>query len=153
MALEPPPQLPEFNWIWQQWFKTVHDFLTDKKTESVITTNTISESESGTTYYLDLAGGFTSTLPVPVAGLRYTFIVKTAPTTAYIVTTNGGDNLLYGTYLDIIGELVYFSAQDTINFVASTSVVGDRLEVESDGTNWYCVAVSGANGGMTTAVT
>jgi hypothetical protein len=121
--------------------------------ESVTTTNVITAAESGTTFYLNAAGGFTSTLPAPANGLKYTFIVSTAPTTAYIVTTTSGANLLYGTYLDIVGELTYFSAQDTLNFVASTSVVGDRLEVESDGTNWYCKAFSGANGGITVAVT
>ena len=122
-------------------------------TETVTTTNVITAAESGTTFFLNAAGGFTSTLPAPAAGLRYTFIVKTAPTTAYIVTTNSGDNILYGTTLDIVGELVYGSAQDTVNFVASTSVVGDRLEVFSDGTNWYYEAKSGADGGITTSAT
>lgn len=121
--------------------------------ELVTATNTITNDESGRIFYLNAAGGFTSTLPAPQAGLKFTFIVKTAPTTAYVITTNSGANVLYGTYLDTVGELTYFSAQDTLNFVASTAVVGDRLDVESDGTNWYCKAVSGANGGITVSVT
>ena len=123
------------------------------KSEIVVTTNVITVAESGKTFYLDLVGGFTSTLPAPAIGLNYTFIVTTAPTTAYFVTTTSGNNLLFGTLLDIVGELVYFSAQDVVRFVASTSLIGDRLEVESDGTNWYCKAFSGANGGITVAVT
>jgi len=121
--------------------------------EVVTTTNVITAAESGTTFFLNTAGGFTSTLPAPALGLKYKFIVTTAPTTAYIITTNSSANILFGTFLDIVGELVYFSAQDTLNFVASTSVVGDFLEVESDATNWYCVAKSGADGGITAAVT
>jgi hypothetical protein len=121
--------------------------------ELVSTTNVITAQETGKIFYLNAVGGFTSTLPAPAIGLKYTFVVKTAPTTAYIITTTSGSNLLYGTFLDIVGELTYFSAQDTLNFVASTSVVGDRLEVESDGTNWYCKAFSGADGGITVAVT
>ena len=121
--------------------------------EVVTTTNIITAVESGTTYYLNAVGGFTSTLPAPAIGLNYKFIVSTAPTTAYIITTNAGANLLFGFFLDIVGEQVYFSAQDTLNFVASASLVGDFLEVESDGTNWYCVAKSGADGGITVAVT
>jgi len=121
--------------------------------EVVITTNVITAAENGKTFYLDLVGGFTSTLPAPAIGLKYKFIVKTAPTTAYIITTNAGANILFGTFLDIIGELTSFSAQDTLNFVASASVVGDFLEVESDGTNWYCTAKSGADGGITVSVT
>ena len=121
--------------------------------ELVTGTNVIVVSESPKTFYLNAVGGFTSTLPAPAIGLKYTFIVSTAPTTAYIITTDSGDNILYGTFLDIVGELVYFSAQDTLNFVASTSLKGDRLEVESDGTNWHCTASSGADGGITVAVT
>jgi hypothetical protein len=102
---------------------------------------------------LNLAGGFTSTLPAPAAGLKYTFIVATAPTTAYIITTDSGDNILEGTFLDIVGELEPISAQDTFNFVASTSLVGDSLEVESDGTSWFCMAFSKADGGITVSVT
>lgn len=121
--------------------------------EIVTATNVITAGESGTTYYLDAVGGFPSTLPAPAPNLRYTFIVKTAPTTAYTIGTNAGANLLFGTFLDIVGELVYFSAQDTLTFVAALSVVGDRLEIESDGINWYCKAFSGADGGITVSVT
>jgi len=127
--------------------------LTKSTTEVVTATNVITAAESGTTFFLNIAGGFTSTLPAAATGLKYKFIVSTAPTTAYIITTNSSANILFGTFLDIVGELVYFSAQDTLNFVASTSVVGDFLEVESDGTNWYCTAKSGADGGITVAVT
>lgn len=137
--------------VWEEISRTVATNTT--RSEIVTTTNVIASTESGTTFYLDLAGGFTSTLPAPAFGLKFKFIVKTAPTTAYVITTTSGNNLLYGTLLDIVGELVYFSAQDTLNFVASTSLVGDSLEVESDGTNWYCKAFSGANGGITVAVT
>lgn len=116
-------------------------------------TKTIATFESGRTYFLDNASGFTATLPDPQLGLRFKFVVKTAPTTDYVIATNGGENVMYGTYLDIVGEQVYFSAQDQINFVASTSVISDNLIVECDGTNWQCLAFSGANGGITTAVT
>ncbi|HEB28834.1 MAG TPA: right-handed parallel beta-helix repeat-containing protein [Porticoccus sp.] len=117
--------------------------------EVVTSTNVIIASESGKTFYLNAAGGFTSTLPAPAIGLNFKFIVSTAPATAYIITTNGGDNILQGTYLDIIGELVSIAAQDTLNFVASASLVGDSLEVESDGTSWFCTAFSKADGGIT----
>jgi len=122
-----------------------------KRSEVVITTNIISLIESGTTFYLDLVGGFTSSLPSPALGLNYKFIVKTAPTTSYIIVTTSGDNILYGTLQDISGEQVYFAAQDTINFVGGVSAIGDSLEVESDGTNWYCRAISGVDSGITTA--
>jgi len=126
---------------------------TDPKTETVTATNVIDEKESPRTYYLNAVGGFTSTLPAPVDGLEFEFIVTTAPTTAYIITTNAGANILQGTFLDIVGELSAIINQDTLNFVASTSLVGDSLKVKSDGTNWYCTALSLADGGITVAVT
>jgi len=124
-----------------------------ENSEAVTATNVITADESGKTFYLNTAGGFTSTLPAPAIGLKYKFIVQTAPTTAYIITTNAGANILQGTFLDIVGELVAITDQDTLNFVASASLVGDSLEVESDGTNWHCTAFSKANGGITVAVT
>lgn len=127
---------------------------TENQNFEILTANkTITAAENDYTFYLDAAGGFTVDLAAPVAKFKSTIIVKTAPTTAYIITTNAGANLLFGTFLDTIGELVYFSAQDTLNFVASVSVVGDRLEIESDGINIYCKAFSGADGGITVSVT
>ncbi len=134
------------------WFENPESVAYSQPTEVVTGTNVIMASESGKTFYLNIAGGFTSTLPPPALGLRYKFIVKTAPTTAYIITTDNGDNILQGTFLDIVGELVAIVAQDTLNFVASTSLVGDSLEVESDGVSWFCTAFSKADGGITVSV-
>jgi hypothetical protein len=122
--------------------------------EVVTTTNVITAAESGTTYYLNAAGGFTSTLPAPAEGLRYRFIVSTAPTTAYIITTNAGANILYGTINEITTTAgISIQAQDTLNFVASTSLVGDWIEAESDGTNWYIHGVTQVDNGITVSVT
>ena len=117
--------------------------------EVVTATNVITADETGKTFYLTLAGGFTSTLPAPALGLKFKFIVSTAPTTAYIITTNGGDNILMGFYLDIVGEMVAITSQDTLNFVENKALAGDCLEVESDGTNWACKAFSKVDGGIT----
>lgn len=122
--------------------------------EIVITTNVITASESGKTFFLDLVGGFTSTLPVVAAGLRFRFIVKTAPTTAYIITTNAGANLLYGHMLERAGTAgVAGAAQDTFNFVASQAKIGDWVEFYSDGTNWYYHGMVDVAAGNTVAVT
>ena len=122
---------------------------TNPQSEVVTTTNVILASESRKTFYLNASGGFTSTLPAPAIGLKYTFIVKGAPLTAYIITTNGGDNILQGFFLDIVGELSAITAQDTLNFVANKALPGDRLEVESDATSWFCKAFSKVDGGIT----
>lgn len=123
------------------------------ETQVVTAGRDLRAGESGKTIYLNAAGGFELVLPPPALGLNFTFIVATAPTTAYTVTTDSGDDILQGTLLDIVGDMVAVTDQDTINFVASTSLVGDRLEVESDATNWYVKGISRADGGMTASVT
>lgn len=119
--------------------------------EIVTATNVITASESGKTFYLNSAGGFTSTLPAPAIGLKYKFIVKTAPTTAYIIATTSAANIMQGTFLDIVGELTPITAKNTLNFVANTSLVGDSATFESDGTSWFCTSFSKADGGITVA--
>lgn len=116
---------------------------------------TLTAADSGSTIYLNLAGGFTVTLPAPEAGLKFKFIVKTAPTTAYVITTNGGADILIGGVneleVDTGDDGPYDNNADTINFVAAVAVVGDWISMESDGTNWYFTGQTNADGGVTTA--
>ena len=123
--------------------------------EVVITTNVITADESGKTFYLDLAGGFTSTLPAPFLGAKFKFVVKTAPSTAYIITTNGGADIMIGGIneleVDTSDDGPYDANADTLNFVASVAVVGDFVILESDGTSWYYHGQTNADGGVTTS--
>ena len=107
-------------------------------TETVTATNVITADESGKTFYLGAAGGFTSTLPAPGAGLEFEFIVSVAPTTAYIIVTTSGANLMYGMMLERAGGAgVAGAARDTFNFVANNAIIGDWVKFKSDGTNWH----------------
>ena len=59
--------------------------------ESLITTKTLDSEDNGKTFGLNLAGGFTVTLPAVSslnAGWKVRFRVETNPTTAYIITEN-----------------------------------------------------------------
>ncbi len=124
------------------------------KNEVVVTTNVIAASESGKTFFLDLAGGFTSTLPAPALGLWFKFIVKTAPTTSYVITTTTSANILYGMMLERAGTAgVAGAARDTFNFVANQSIIGDWAEFHSDGTNWYYHGMVDVAAGNTVAAT
>lgn len=123
-------------------------------TEVVTSANVITTVENGKTFYLNNADGFPHTLPPPELGLEYEFIVQTAPVGgAYTIGSDSGDNVMFGTFLDIVGELTYFASKDEISFVAGTAVVGDRLKVKADASRWYCKAKSGADGGIATSVT
>lgn len=122
--------------------------------EVVITTNVITAAESGTTFYLDLAAGFTSTLPAPALGLWYKFVVKTAPTGSYVITTNAGANIIYGMFEERAGGAgVAGAAQDTQNFVLNQAIIADWAVYRSDGTNWYVHGMVNVAAGITFAVT
>lgn len=123
-------------------------------TEVVTTTNIITASENNKTFYLSLAGGFTSTLPAPFLGGKFTFIVKTAPTTAYVITTTSGADIIFGKFWERAGGAgVAGAAQDTQNFVANQAIVSDWAEYRSDGTNWYVKGAVNVAAGVTFAVT
>ena len=102
----------------------------------LITTKTVTANENGKTFYLSLAGGFTTTLPAVALGLRYRFIVKTAPTTAYVITA--GSAIMFGMMEERAGTAGVAGAGITnVNFVANNSIIGDWVEFYSDGTKWY----------------
>lgn len=103
---------------------------------------TVTQADSGSVMYLDAAAGFAVTLPLPLLGRRYTFIVKTAP--------SGGAYTLVATSGIVKGEQFTAAAaagdtgttDTTITFVAASAVAGDRVELWSDGTSWFAHAFS-----------
>ena len=121
--------------------------------ENVITTNVITAAESGKTFILSLAGGFTSTLPKPEVGLNFKFIVGVAPTTAYIIATNGSANIIQGQVVsaeDAAGSVATAADSDTITFVANKAIIGDTVEVVSDGSRWFVKGFCNVQDGITT---
>lgn len=108
-------------------------------TKTLTAATTVTAEESGKTFFLNLAGGFTVTLPTVADGLQYTFFVKTAPTTAYIILSADADKIIGwpsnigGTDAAADGN----AAGDQLNFAANVALAGDVAEFFSDGTNWY----------------
>jgi len=111
------------------------------KVKALVTTATLTADDSGKIITLGLAGGFTTTLPKPAAGLEFSFRVKVAPTTAYIILTSGVANIIQGTIasgdLDAAADTGAAAASDTITFVANKAIIGDSVDLISDGTYWY----------------
>jgi hypothetical protein len=111
--------------------------------EIVTATNVLTEDESGQTFFLDAATEFVSTLPAPKIGLRFTFIVKAAPSGAnYTVVSSGSANIIKGAVFtsDVNSATdadLETSGGDTISFVSAKAVAGDRVELFCDGTNWF----------------
>ncbi len=122
--------------------------------EVVTTTNVIVASEGGTTYFLNSATEFVSTLPAPALGLRFKFIVKAAPSGAsYTITTNAAATIIVGTVLtaqDAGGTSdSEISGAATITFVDAKAVKGDTVVLECDGTNWYATCTCKVFDGIT----
>lgn len=114
--------------------------------ETVAATNVLTKAESGKTMFLSSATEFVTTLPAPAAGLEFEFIVAAAPSGAsYTVVTNGSSNIIKGHILtnDVNSATdadFEVSGGDTLSFVDSKAVAGDRARFVSDGTNWFVQA-------------
>lgn len=128
--------------------------------ESLITTKALDVNDGGKTFGLNLAGGFTTTLPVIAtvpAGWKVKFRAETAPTTAYIITEDGGTdtNIVIGLLTTSTGQTTAAAFSETgvtfVNFVANQAGVGDWCEIESNGTNWMVSGQCTVPAGMTMA--
>lgn len=127
--------------------------------EVIITTRALERWDSGKTFSLELAAGFTVTLPTVAqagAGWNCRFMTGIIPTTAYIVTedtatdTNklaGGINELE---VDTNDDGPYSGAFTLITFVASAlGSVGDYVDIYCDGTFFVIRGQTTLDGGIT----
>jgi hypothetical protein len=131
---------------------TVRKFYASGGSHKVLTaTYTVPQSENGTTYYLNSATEFVTTLPTPFLGAEYEFIVKAAPSGAsYTVVTSSSANIIKGLQNSVAGDAGDSgTADDTISFVDGQAVAGDRVTLRSDGTSWFAYAVSKVAAGVT----
>jgi hypothetical protein len=113
--------------------------------------STLTAAQSGTTFFLDSATEFVTTLPLPAAGLTYTFIVKTAPSGAsYTIVTSASANIIKGQAVNAAGAAGDTgTADDTISFVDAQAVAGDMVTVISDGTSWFAKGFCAVAAGIT----
>jgi len=129
-----------------------------KEYESLITTKSLTSEDNGKIFGLNLAGGFTVTLPSVAeakSGWKARFRVETAPTTAYIVTEKASDdtNIITGGFSS--GELTdaavaaYSAAFTQVNMVASAAVVGDWFTITCNGTRFYVEGHTNVQAGVT----
>jgi len=129
--------------------------------EIVAATNAITVAESGKVFVLNHATEFASTLPAVAdsAGVNFKFIIGAAPASANytIVTGNTHENKIYGciqeSETDTTEDGPTAQAQDTITFNDGVAVVGDYVDLVSDGVNWYVSGMTAADGGIAFSTT
>ena len=96
---------------------------------------TLAYGDCGKTIYLNAAAEFATTLPSPIGGCSFKFVVKAAPVgTAYTIVSS--TNIIDGTTV-VNGGVIGCANENTITFTASAAISGDWVDLNSDGTNWY----------------
>lgn len=118
---------------------------------SLTAATTLTRRDSGKTFFLNLAGGFTVTLPAGELGMNFTFYVATAPTTAYILLSAAADTMIGYPVASSGGDETSNgnAAGDQVNFVANTALPSDRVHLFHDGTSWMVTANCKATGAIT----
>ncbi len=115
--------------------------------EQLITTRVLTAVDSGKTFGLALANGFTVTLPAlsTVFGFNVKFVVEIAPTTDYIITAATADldkmaGQVYGAdgATSSTNSIMTFSA-DLVTLIAagSASKIGDQVTFQQVGTTGW----------------
>ena len=113
-----------------------------KKSSSILTTGTVlTSADSGKVFYLvqSAAGARSATLPALEAGLNFRFILMTAAANNWSIATAQAADDFVGSVVSADGG-AGDSATDSdtvVRFASTTAAVGDQVELECDGTDWY----------------
>jgi len=102
---------------------------------SKVANYTVTANDAGSTFVAG-AADLVFTLPAPSAGLRYRFICGTLSATTGLSVSPGAADKIIGNGFTAVDD------KDAIN-TAATDRLGDMLEVESDGSDWYITGVIG----------
>jgi hypothetical protein len=119
--------------------------------EIVTATNVILASESGKTFFLNSATEFVSTLPAPAVGLKFKFVVTAAPSGASYTIVGASGTPIHGFVLSkdlngaTDGGATAGTGVLTITLVDSKAQKGDTVLLESDGTDWFAICMTGGN--------
>jgi len=113
----------------------------------------LDSTDCGGTFPLNSATEFATTLPAPTAGCKYNFIVKAAPSGAsYTIITTGAETIKglgFESEVDTSDDGPTTQGADTITLVNGVAVAGDRVDLYSDGTSWFSLGFTAADGGIT----
>lgn len=124
---------------------------------TLTTTKSVELTDNHKIFFLNLADGFTVTMPKLIEveiGWSCTFLVTTAPTTSYIIKEDAADSSKVKTSTDIGIVLSTTDSPESTghinyNFVGNQAAVGDWCRWETDKTNWFVYGVSNLLAGVT----
>ena len=128
--------------------------------EAVTAANVLTAAECGKTMTLANTTEFQTTLPAistVSAGCSFKFIMKLNPTGAdyTVITGNSQEDALYGGVneleVDTNDDGPSIVGGDIITFVRDVALIGDYVEVISDGSYWFLSGQTAGDGGVTLA--
>ena len=112
--------------------------------EVVTAINVITSTESGKTFFLNNAVGFASTLPAPILGFKCKFVLTASPTSgALTVGTNAAATIIEG-LANVANTLILAANEKLITFTNAAAIIGDWVELESNGTSWFVIGQGSA---------
>jgi len=117
--------------------------------ETLTGATTLTAEDSGKSFYLNAAAGAQITLPAVAtsAGFRYRFTVAALfATTAW--TIKAATNKIQGGVI-VNSVNVPGADENTITFAHAADTIGDFVELNCDGTNWYVFGLGTASGAIT----
>ena len=129
---------------------TLHGYK--RKVENIDAAKTLVEADSGKFFAIDAdSAAYDITLPAnATSGWWCTFLMKDAHGSQDIDIVAATADTFQGVHVDASPTAITLA--DKLTFVGGTSVVGDLIEIVcTDGTSWYAVTHSGANGGITSS--
>ena len=121
-------------------------FNTRKNLHNLAAAYTVLASDSGKVFTIDQDAAFTITLPSDQEGLNYKFILTDAGSND-VKIDGGGSNAIKGFQMD---PSTGINAVDNnmVKYASGTSVIGDVIRLENDGTTWWGEAFSSATDGI-----
>jgi hypothetical protein len=117
--------------------------------ETLTGATTLTAEDSGKSFSLNAAAGAQITLPAVAtsAGFRYRFTVAALfATTAW--TIKAATNKIQGGVI-VNSVNVPGADENTITFAHAADTIGDFVELNCDGTNWYVFGLGTASGAIT----
>ena len=134
---------------------TTYNFVSNDVTrqvglvETLTAATTLTAEDSDKSFYLNAAAGAQITLPAVAtsAGFRYRFTVAALfATTAW--TIKAATNKIQGGVI-VNSVNVPGADENTITFAHAADTIGDFVELNCDGTNWYVFGLGTTAGAIT----
>lgn len=116
-----------------------------EESASLAAAKTLSQEESGTTYFVSQAAAYTITLPAVKAGVCYKFVLTTAGSND-VKIDGGAANMVVGVIVD--ENSVEALDHNIVKFVSGSAVAGDFVTITCDGSKWYVQGACSADGGV-----